>query len=289
VKATWSLWSKPYRLGGGGSSWRSELYHLYAWALSVLTVKQFHGTRTLVTDTAGASVLVESLGLPFTHVSTDFDQLAFADPFWWVLGKLYAYRRAAAGGPFFHIDGDAFLWSPLPRGIREAPIFAQNLDCFSYLTEALESLRPGWLPPTWRGATDEVWRAGANTGIVGGHDASFFHEYASAAIELIEHPNNRPAWSQIPNDWRFSSNALVEQFLFCAMAKARRVEVLYLLPSEATAAEKTYRHGFTHLMYGKRETEATDWLEGTINKLFPTYAARCRETFDKGIVIGGPR
>ncbi len=77
----------------------------------------------LVTDEAGARVLVDALELPFTEVSTALNDLQ-ADPDWWALGKLEAYRRQA--DPFVHIDADVFLWTPLNPALSAAPVFAQN-------------------------------------------------------------------------------------------------------------------------------------------------------------------
>jgi len=61
----------------------------------------------LVTDTEGARLLVDKLGLRFTTVMTTLTALDDADPEWWVLGKLWAYR--AQTEPFVHLDNDVFL------------------------------------------------------------------------------------------------------------------------------------------------------------------------------------
>jgi hypothetical protein len=78
----------------------------------------------LVTDDAGARMLVDGLGLQFTRVSTELNALAKHDPDWWNLGKIHAYHLQME--PFVHIDSDVFLWKRLPPRLEHADVFAQN-------------------------------------------------------------------------------------------------------------------------------------------------------------------
>src|SRR4051794_18448095 len=115
LAAVWSFWSKPY-LSGRESSWAHDWYHWLAWGLSVHTAARYYSDTRLVTDTAGARVLVDLLGLPFAHVDTALDQLEPSDPGWWALGKLEAYRLQR--DPFVHIDTDVFLWKRLAPAVE---------------------------------------------------------------------------------------------------------------------------------------------------------------------------
>jgi hypothetical protein len=75
--------------------------------LSWQTASQHYPNTCLITDSDGAKILVDQLGLQFASVSTVLDDLANEDPAWWSLGKLYAYSLQQE--PFVHIDSDVYL------------------------------------------------------------------------------------------------------------------------------------------------------------------------------------
>jgi hypothetical protein len=91
LKAVWSFWSKPFE-AHRRHSWPSVRHHLFAWVLSVETARRHYPETCLVTDAAGARLLVDEIGLPFKHVSTELNTLDQYNPDWWALGKVYAYR-----------------------------------------------------------------------------------------------------------------------------------------------------------------------------------------------------
>src|SRR5262245_39114277 len=90
LNAVWSFWTKPY-WAERQSSWAHDWYHWLAWGLSVYAARQHYPDTYLVTDDAGARVLVDRLQLPFAEVSTALNALADEDPGWWALGKIAAY------------------------------------------------------------------------------------------------------------------------------------------------------------------------------------------------------
>ena len=83
-----------------------------AWALSVETARPHVSGVRLVTDTLGARLLVDELGVEFDEVSLSLDRLERTDPAWWSVGKLVAISEQRE--PFIHVDADVFLWSALP-------------------------------------------------------------------------------------------------------------------------------------------------------------------------------
>src|SRR5471032_2830482 len=121
MRAVWSFWSKPF-LAFKGRVWLEPLHHLLAWGLSVRLASKHYPDTMLVTDQAGAELLVERLGLRFTHVRTDLEQLRHADVGWWALGKLFAY--SVQDRPFVHLDTDVFLWKQLPARLEGAAVFS---------------------------------------------------------------------------------------------------------------------------------------------------------------------
>src|SRR3954471_15845202 len=103
MRAVWSFWTKPWR-EHAGHDWPSEKHHLLAWILSFETARSHYPQTTLVTDDAGAEMLVDGLGLPFESVSTELNSLVQYDAALWMAGKLCAYR--AQTEPFVHLDTD---------------------------------------------------------------------------------------------------------------------------------------------------------------------------------------
>src|SRR4051794_36415912 len=120
MRAVWSFWSKPYLLRRS-PTWRSDLHYLLSWGLSVETARRHYPDTELVTDGEGAAMLIDGAGIHFEKVSTALDDLSFADPNLWTLGKLFTLRMQDA--PFVHIDPDCFLWKPLPDRLTLADVF----------------------------------------------------------------------------------------------------------------------------------------------------------------------
>jgi Family of unknown function (DUF6734) len=64
MKAVWSFWSKPFE-AHRRFSWTSERYHLFAWVLSVETARRHYLDTWLITDDAGARLLVDRIPARF--------------------------------------------------------------------------------------------------------------------------------------------------------------------------------------------------------------------------------
>ena len=79
MRAVWSFWSKPFR-AGRGSRWRTDYHARLAWGLSVERARRHYSDTALVTDDAGAELLVDRLKLPFGRVSLELNALRDADP-----------------------------------------------------------------------------------------------------------------------------------------------------------------------------------------------------------------
>lgn len=152
-RAVWSYWTKPTRLEGS-DRWLESQYQLMSWALSFETARKHFPSTALITDAPGAQLLVNDLGLEFDAVDTTLEALHDEDANWWILGKLTAY--ASQDRPFVHIDGDVYLWRPLPQRLLPAPVLGQNPEPFGlspsyYQPEVIENAVAdgGWLPSEW--------------------------------------------------------------------------------------------------------------------------------------------
>jgi Family of unknown function (DUF6734) len=292
VRAVWSFWSKPFDAGHGWR-WRAPVHHLLAWGLSLRLAQSHYPQTSLITDTPGRRLLVEQLGLEFTHMSTELDRLADAEPALWTLGKLVAY--SLQDEPFVHLDGDVFLWRPLPDWIINSPVFAQSPEDF-HAVDAPDGPRPiedafaragVSLPAEWVWARSLGGRRfrEANCGILGGTNAGFLRHYAALALDLALNPLHAPAWAAIADPG--AMNTAIEQFFLLAClgyhrfnpeSPYRGVSVRYLFPSaaEAYSPENAARVGYTHLLGPAKQNEyVTSRLAERVCAEDPDFYERC--------------
>ncbi len=290
MRAVWSFWSKPY-LERQRPAWPSETHHLLAWVLALESVRRFYPETYLYTDDAGARLLIGQLGLEFTHVSTELNALADADPAWWALGKLHTYRLQDA--PFVHLDNDVFLWKPLPERVTRADVFAQNPEPFRpgasyYQPERIDTAvrrAGGWLPAAWVWYRTVRRQRGECCGIFGGRQIDFIRTFADQALRLVEHPANQRAWAVLAD--KISHMVLIEQYLLAASVEHQRalapsadqaVEIAYLFSSPAQAFNPTEASqlGYTHLIAdAKRNLIYVQRLEARVRRDLPGWYERC--------------
>jgi hypothetical protein len=294
MRAVWSFWTKPF-LAERRSSWFSEFHHWLAWGLSLGCASRHCPHTQLVTDDAGARILIDTLKMPFARVSTALNAIRDEDPGWWALGKLKAYclqRR-----PFLHIDTDVFLWNPLRPDLEAADVVAQNPEpiAFGYscyrpgvLEQSLGSPGHGWLPEEW------LWyrqwapqRARAECcGIFGGSRLDFIHHYASNALRILADRRNRLALERFTG--KHDNMILIEQYLLTACLEYHRalghaspfagvnIQYIFRSMSDAFRRNRATEEGFTHLAAGaKREPGISRDLQVRVERDFPEHFARC--------------
>lgn len=293
MRAVWSLWSKAYQ-AGHGFRWREPVHHLLAWGLSLRLAQAHYPETVLVTDTPGRTLLIDDLGLPFSHVCTELDRLREMDPAWWALGKLVAY--SVQDQPFVHVDTDVFLWHQLPDRLTGAPVLAQHPETYSvadehYGVRVIEDAfaRAGLsLPAEWQWSRSRDTRRfhAANCGILGGTNVSFLQCYAQLALDLVLNPRHTAAWAAVPG--KGSLNVTVEQFLLPACLEFHRfdpgsphrgVYLRYLFPSVGAAFDPAWaaRRGFTHLLAGaKMDARVTSRLEARVRREDAAFYRRCK-------------
>jgi len=289
MRGVWSFWTRPYR-AHHYSFWLSDWHHLLAWVLSVETARRHVGSTALITDDAGAEMLVDGIGLEFDDVSTVLNALDDEDPDWWCLGKLYAYR--AQTEPFVHIDSDCFLWHALPERMTRADLLAQSPEPFVYggstyyrpdvVGRVLDSVG-GWMPEELRWYAACRGEVAINCGVFGGNRLGFIRRYADLAIRLVQDPANRPGWRSL-TDKVYYENVLAEQYVLgacIAYAAAgldpswQPVDAEYLFDSMAAAFESDAT-GFTHLIgYTKSNQHLAQRLEARVRREYPAHYARC--------------
>ncbi len=293
MRAVWSFWTKPF-YGQHGPKWLNLSLYLMSWVLSVEMVKQFFPETFLFTDDAGADILIDRLGLEFSHVSKELNALDAYDPKWFTLGKLFTYR--AQTEPFVHLDMDVFLSKPLPLEFLSAPVFAQNPEYFytggskCYLPgefeKAVMNNGEGWLPEEWkwyRHYLDGIQKA-ICCGILGSNHVDFINYYANLAISIIDHPSNTNQLSALEKKRHHS--ILLEQFLLPACidyhnnikdSAYKGVYINYLFTTLAEAYKNEAEVGYTHLMLGnlKHNKHFANLLAKKVKREFPEFYERC--------------
>jgi hypothetical protein len=296
MKAVWSFWTKPFE-AHHHSVWPSAKHHLLAWVLSVETAKQHYPDTWLITDGAGARMLVDGIGLQFTRVSTELNALAQHDPDWWTLGKVYAYHLQTE--PFVHIDSDIFLWKRLPAGLERADVFAQNPNPLSastpyyqpeQLEHAIAHTTGGWLPDEWLWYRRMIKNQRAEScGLVGGARTDFIRRYAEASLRLINDPRNQQTLQSLPNKRmhallieEFLLAACVEYYKASAVLRSGSVRIKYLFNSMSAPGNPDYlaQAGYTHLMSMKRNLLYTERLENRVRSDYPKHYRRCLKYLD---------
>ncbi len=294
MRAVWSFWSKPFHFEGG-HSWQSPLHHLLAWGLSFrLARKQFPETM-LVTDTPGKALLVDTLGLPFTHVSTELDDFRHCRHSWWSLSKIVAYRAQTV--PFIHLDTDVFLWKPLPAALLSASVFAQcpedhppmDTTWTPLQVESAFAQHDLPIPIEWewvRSRSPHSFRE-TSCGILGGNRVDFLQYFASLSLELMTGAQYAPAWASLPNLGGYMM--ILEQFLLDACFQFHRshpqspfrgMSMRYLFPSfdEAFNHEAAARAGFTHLLCdAKRDPAICRRLEQRTEQEDSSFYRHCQQ------------
>ncbi len=289
MKAVWSLWTKPL-VAKRRSGWLTPRHHLLSWALSVELGSRHYPDTCLVTDDAGAAMLIDGLGLQFGTVSLALNALDDHNPDWWAIGKLYAYAEQEE--PFVHIDNDVFLWEPLPEALGQAPVFAQHPEwtpygASFYRPESIEydiRRHGGWMPAEFEHYMPVGGMIKAeNCGIVGGTRTDFIRHYAQSAIRFIEHPANQAAWATRPK--LEQDFVIFEQMMLSACLAYHQgrpdspyadLSIGYLFDSYDAALTEADSVGYTHLVSGsKRHPQLSQYLEQIVARDFPHYHQRC--------------
>jgi hypothetical protein len=287
MRALWSHWSKPLTTSRR-ASWPSSRHHLLSWVLSYQTISKHYPDTVLCTDDEGARLLVDQLGLPFNHVSTDLNAMANHDPGFWSLGKMYTYRVQKE--PFIHFDHDLYLFKPLATQLLSAPVVAQNPEPEhfyrpAYLESKLSAAGTIWLPAEW------VWyrvsgprKGGDCAGIFGGTHLDFIHYFSEQGIRIVEHPDNQAGWaplkkSQLTTHYgQYYLAACVEYHRKKPTSPFYGIEIRYVFDSMAEALDpvRAAELGFTHLLASSKRVEGNfRSLEDRVRQDYPEFYERC--------------
>lgn len=218
--------SKDQNLFEDSFGWVSPLYHLISWGLSAMTLKKALGNLTLYTNSYGKEILIDLLDLPYDNVVLSFEDWELPHKELWALSKIYTYSLQTES--FIHIDGDIYLFKPMPAEFETAPLIAQNIEEFTdYYYSVMKPINRKftYMPKYVMGdfSKQESLHA-VNAGILGGNDISFFQKYTKEATKYVE--SNIASLKTLDAN-RF--NVFFEQHLFYNMARDYNIDINYLL------------------------------------------------------------
>lgn len=227
MKLIQSFWSQTYK----GSpllhsyGWLSPKYNWISWILSSNLAARYHGEINLYTDDVGKKILIDQLGLPYSSVSLDLNNLNSIPKNFWAFSKVYTYSLQKE--PFLHLDGDVFLWEDITQKFAGAPLVAQNLEvATSYYREKWKNIFPvlDYIPDSLSHLNNEQDYYACNMGITGGRNIEFFQHYIEKVKRTLN--NNKRVWSKIEG---LNFNIFFEQVIFHELAKegGERIEYYF--------------------------------------------------------------
>ncbi|MBU3662200.1 MAG: hypothetical protein FGM41_03255 [Bacteroidetes bacterium] len=222
-----SLWLAPSTLGTKGGflnsnqrfngGWLSiELYYL-SLAYSFLKLKKHYKNVGLICDTQGKELLIDFLGLDYSSISTELNQIDNSFSKTWALGKIYAYRISQK--PFIHYDGDVFIWEKTKAFTSANQLVFQNYEYNeSYYLDALKEVNEHlyFIPKELKNISRNL--VSINAGILGCNSKEFIQEYTEKALEFVTLNESRLS---LIDQGRF--NTVFEQLLCYKIAKKRKL------------------------------------------------------------------
>jgi hypothetical protein len=225
IQSAWSCGQKHLLTSNFG--WLAPEFNLMSWTLSCLQLRQFYPEVVLYCDAAYKELLIDQLGLPYTEVVCNLDDLNSYHKELWALPKIYSYSQQKE--PFLHIDGDVFIWKPFESTLMKADLIAQNMEAATeYYQNIMNSLKKSltYFPNeivNEQQANNPI--LAYNAGILGGSDIPFFEEYSKEAFEFIEKNQQNLSKIEVSN-----FNVFFEQYLFYCLSKQRNKQVSVLIP-----------------------------------------------------------
>jgi hypothetical protein len=294
MKFIHTFWTSTKSLKGLNGGWLNEKLHLTSWTLSFLLLKKYHPTIPikLMTDDFGKKLLVEELHLPYDEVDTSLETLATGvSPKIWIYQKLWSY--AQHNEPFVNVDGDFFLFAPIPETILKSEIIAQNLEIgFEFYRVALQNL------PLISDSLPHLLEVlilpnqdfpAMNAGIIGGRDYGFFQDYFHIISSVLK--SESPIRDE-PIDSNF--NMFFEQYLMYSFAQNKSKQCMFLTEPASTSIyegfanfhEVPFKRGFLHFLGNfKKNVWACNQLSDYVLIHFPEYADRIGQLFRKNNLL----
>ncbi|SFW66192.1 hypothetical protein SAMN02927921_03094 [Sinomicrobium oceani] len=273
-----SLWSGSKNLLTNNFGWHSPQYHVMAWTLSCLRLKEYYKDLYLYTDTHGYNILIDYLKLPYKGVEVCYDTINHYHESLWALPKIMTY--ASQEESFIHVDGDVFIWERFPEHLEAGDLIAQNIERGTdYYKQMMTHLEKDlkYIPDFLIDNLKKESITSYNAGILGGSDITFIKEYTKEAIKFINH-NQREGFNPSIN-----FNILFEQILFASLTGSEEKKVTTLFSETfkdsgysssrfADFSAVPFNLKYLHIIgTKKREQEICELLSRILLKEYPDF------------------
>lgn len=288
MKAVQTLWCGDRELEHSPFWWNDAECHLMSWALSAMTLRQYFDRLELYTDSQGAHVLIDLLGLPYTEVKVVYDHFHCLSCHW-ALSKVTTYSMQSE--PFIHIDGDIYLPQLIDTVTLKSPLIVQNeeqcTDYYGSMVDRLLGVSGIKIVPEFRDAMEKKDYASYNLGFCGGTDIDFFGRFAESVFRFFR--DNDFNSDRFRND-DISANVIFEQIFLAIMARREGIKPAVMLPekirdngylSEVFSDMIHFdRRPFIHILGGmKRRKDICRNVELTLLRLYPDVWRRVAALF----------
>lgn len=281
-----TFWSGKDDLLENSYGWLDPQSHLMSWALSCLTLKEHYGEVVMYTDSEGKHVFGTLLGLPYTEIIDQYNDIVCPKR-QWAYFKMLTYSMQKK--PFIHVDGDVYLSQRLNSLIEDAPLIVQNREIGTkYYGEMINEIKKEeiTIPDYLEQMLQKESIPSYNAGILGANDIDFIQRYCDAAFNFIE--TNKLL--DINKNSFISHNILFEQILLYAIAAKEKKTVTTVLNKRVKDNGYSYNdfsdfYSFDdctlmHIIGGhKRRPQTCELLSRTLLKKYPDYYRRIVDLF----------
>ncbi|MBW1294477.1 DUF6734 family protein [Aquimarina litoralis] len=292
IKIIQSFWTKPFLEQNDDESarfkagWSSTNLFFYSALLSCLTFKKHYGNVIMYTDKYGNELLKEKLGIPYTAVYKDLEQLHDYPSGLWALGKILSY--SLQDKPFIHADTDVFIWKRFPESFISKDLFFQNVEFnFPRYKEVLEVILREFInvPET---LIKEYLKNGNinafNAGVIGGNNTSFFKELAKQVFPFVN--DNLLHLSKVDQG---IFNMIYEQMLGMNLALENNLSTNALYKEMSPSFSKVMRFQlipekeyYIHTVgHGKKSPVVQEQIEARLRYEFHDEYYNLKESLDK--------
>jgi hypothetical protein len=261
MKAVFSFWNTSGNALIKATNWANPKFQLYSWVLAVNQAARFFDEVELITDSESVPIF-EKLGLPFTSIRTDLDELKNYPKSFWALGKIKAYQ--VQDKPFVHIDNDFIMFLKPPTWFLESRIGFQNTEDGNWFEGAyrgqfnnLNENGKG-LPESW-GLVNEAF----NFGIYSCNDMEYNRKYCEEAFQLVN--NNTELILETGHPGLYC--VLFEQYIGATTAKLLNLEPTFL--SKECNHKDIEKLGLIHIWGAKQDNTWYENIEKIVRNEHP--------------------
>lgn len=263
MKVAYTLWAKPHLENNDNFRFEHLSNFFNSLILSVNSMKEHYDDIHLYADSEALEIIKDILPqLPFKKIHNVLDHLNDLPTMLWAFPKLYVY--GLQDEPFFHIDNDAFLWTPIHESvIKDYDIICQDFEEFKEHRQYYAGIKYFSEFKNYNIAPHEMFdnsqKRCPNAGIFGAMNnkgLNLFKELAENAqrvIDILLDKKNKDLLNTLENDWlnkkkhKFYLTQYINMFNEQCLANIH-IEKNNLITYSIGRGGKNELHRFSHLV-----------------------------------------